>query len=81
MNAENAEDMAAKSQTLAQSSMKLGEAMYKAQEAGGGSDDGMEGTASKPGEPNGPGDAPGPDNIVDAEFEEVEEEEKRNKSA
>jgi molecular chaperone DnaK len=54
---DNAEDIAAKTNTLAQASMKLGEAMYKAQagEADGGSE-------AKP-----------DDGVVDAEFEEVDD--------
>jgi len=57
----DAEAISAKTQTLIQASMKLGEAMYKAQqgEAGGGED----ATAS---------DAGASDDVVDAEFEEVD---------
>jgi len=57
------EDIKAKANALGQASMKLGEAMYKAQ--GGGDDTG--------------GDAGGPgqdDNVVDAEFSEVDDEKK-----
>ncbi len=58
------EDIKAKTNTLAQASMKLGEAMYKASqaEAGGAA---PEGGAAKP-----------EDNVVDADFEEVEDDKK-----
>ena len=58
---DDAEQISAKTQTLIQASMKLGEAMYKAQQEGGategetGSDD---------------------DHVVDAEFEEVDDDKK-----
>ncbi|MES2292868.1 MAG: molecular chaperone DnaK [Pseudomonadota bacterium] len=62
---DDAEDMKAKTNTLAQASMKLGEAMYKASqaEAGGAAPEGGEGP--KP-----------DDNVVDADFEEVEDDKK-----
>jgi molecular chaperone DnaK len=61
---DNAEDIKAKTNTLAQASMKLGEAMYKAQQAAGGE--------AAPG-----GTEPGKDdNVVDAEFSEVDENKK-----
>jgi molecular chaperone DnaK len=57
----DAEAISAKTQTLIQASMKLGEAMYKAQqgEAGGG-------------DAAGASHAGGSDDVVDAEFEEVD---------
>jgi molecular chaperone DnaK len=58
MESENVEAISAKTQTLAQASMKLGEAMYKAQQ--GATGDGAEPEAEKP-----------DDGVVDAEFEEV----------
>src|SRR5687767_115715 len=58
----DAEAISAKTQTLIQASMKLGEAMYKAQQGEAGGDDA---TASD--------DAAGSsDDVVDAEFEEVD---------
>src|ERR1700733_3021896 len=58
---DDAEDIKAKTNALAQASMKLGEAMYKAQQAAG---DGGAGAASG-------GEAPkADDNVVDADFEE-----------
>ncbi len=56
----------AKTQALAQASMKLGEAMYKAQQAQGGE-----------GGPEAGGDAPKDDNVVDAEFSEVDDDKKK----
>ncbi len=53
----DAESIAAKTQTLIQASMKLGEAMYKAQQGEGGDADASEQAAD--------------DGVVDAEFEEV----------
>jgi molecular chaperone DnaK len=58
---DDAEGIKAKTQTLAQASMKLGEAMYKAQEAAAGGAGPAEGGA-KPEE-----------NVVDAEFSEVDD--------
>ncbi len=84
MEGEDAEEIQSKSQSLAQSSMKLGEAMYKAQaeEAGAGPD--MSGMGDGPSADAGDGSGEsmaGGDNVVDADFEEVEDEEKRDKSA
>jgi molecular chaperone DnaK len=61
---DDAEDIKAKTQSLAQASMKLGEAMYKAQQSAGG-----EGATSG-------GEAPKDDNVVDAEFSEVDDNKK-----
>jgi molecular chaperone DnaK len=59
LEGENAEDIAARTQTLMQASMKLGEAMYKEQ-------------ASAAGAGAGPGaGAAADDGVVDAEFEDV----------
>jgi molecular chaperone DnaK len=58
----DAEDIAAKTQTLIQASMKLGEAMYKAQQAEGGADAAAAEAAD--------------DGVVDAEFEEVDDSKK-----
>ena len=61
----------AKLQALTQSSMKLGEALYKAQAAGG--------ESPQPGPQPGshPGAGAGDDKVVDADFEEVDEQKKR----
>ena len=63
----DAEAISAKANTLAQASMKLGEAMYKAQQEGGGSDgpDASGGTGAK-------------DDVVDAEFTEVDDDKKKS---
>ena len=58
---EDADDIRAKSQTLIQASMKLGEAMYG--QGGGDADGGAE-------------DSKADDNVVDAEFEEVDDSKK-----
>ena len=75
MESDDAEAIKAKTDTLAQAAMKLGEAMYKAsQENAEGAPDGMEGMGGKPaadGQPTSDG-APGDDaTVVDADFEEV----------
>ena len=69
LKGDDAEAIAAKTNTLAQASMKLGEAMYKqAQEGGGGSG----------GEAGGGGQK---EDVVDAEFTEVDDDKKNKKSA
>jgi molecular chaperone DnaK len=67
LKSEDEEDIKAKTQALAQASMKLGEAMYKAQAAQGAP--GGEGAA--------PGSAPQDENVVDAEFSEVDDDKKK----
>ncbi len=65
---EDAEEIKAKSQALAQASMKLGEAMYKAQQeqaAPGGPEAGAAGGAAHD------------DSVVDADFTEVDEGDKK----
>ncbi|HXQ52958.1 MAG TPA: molecular chaperone DnaK [Stellaceae bacterium] len=68
-----------KTEALAQASMKIGEAMYKAQQAGatpGGGDGGAApGGPSQAGPPPGGG---GNEKVVDADFEEVDERKKRS---
>ncbi len=69
----------AKTEALAQTSMKLGEAMYKAQQAGPGATGGGGG-----GPETGPSDggtaSGGNDKVVDADFEEVDERNKKRGS-
>ena len=65
VKSDDVEDVKAKTNTLAQASMKLGEAMYKAQQAEGAPG---EGTADGAGKPD--------DNVVDADFEEVDDNKK-----
>jgi molecular chaperone DnaK len=73
MEGDDAERIRDKSNTLAQAAMKLGEAMYKANQGGEGGGD----AAGGPGAAGGGGKNEG---VVDAEFEEVDEDE-RKKSA
>ena len=74
LKGDDAEAIKAKTNTLAQASMKLGEAMYKAQQEGqpgaGGPDAG--GGASPGGEPGKKED------VVDAEFTEVDDDKKKS---
>jgi molecular chaperone DnaK len=65
---ENVEDIKAKTNTLAQASMKLGEAMYKAQQGGGDQGGGEAGGGEEPKKD---------DNVVDAEFSEVDDNKKQ----
>ena len=62
---EDVEAIQAKTQALAEAAMKLGEAMYKAEQEAAG--DGGEGAGEAPA---------GGDNVVDAEFEEVDDDKK-----
>jgi molecular chaperone DnaK len=72
LEGEDKETIDAKAQALAQASMKLGEAMYQASQEG-------EAASSAGGET---GQAEGGEDVVDAEFEEVpEDEQDRKKSA
>jgi molecular chaperone DnaK len=66
LESEDAEAISAKTQTLIQASMKLGEAMYKAQQGEGGGDAG-DATAEA-----------SSDDVVDAEFEEVDGDDKKS---
>ena len=77
MEGEDVDDIRAKSETLAQAAMKLGEAMYKAQQE---EEAASQAEAGAPGAD--PADQGGEDDatIVDADFEEVDEE-RRDKSA
>ena len=79
MESEDTAELQSKSQALAQSSMKLGEAMYKAQADGPEAEMGEAPPEESAGESEDP--AAGDDNVVDADFEEVDDEEKRDKSA
>jgi len=72
LKGDDADAITAKTNTLAQASMKLGEAMYKqTQESAGG-----------PGGPGGAGgDGDKKEDVVDAEFTEVDDDKKNKKSA
>ncbi len=69
MEGEDSEAIKAATATLTQSSMKLGEAMYKASQEGSDDDPMSDGQAEAP-----------EDDVVDADFEEVDDE-KKDKSA
>jgi molecular chaperone DnaK len=60
----DADDIKAKTQTLMEASMKLGQAMYESQQAEGGAAEG-----------DGPADD---DNVVDADFEDVSDDKKKS---
>jgi molecular chaperone DnaK len=64
----DADEMQQKTAALTQAAMKLGEAMYKAQQAEAAGAAGGEGGASEAGEQQ-----PGQEEVVDAEFSEVDE--------
>ena len=72
LKGDDAEAITAKTNALAQASMKLGEAMYKQGEGGGGGDAG--------GPDTGAGGTK-KDDVVDAEFTEVDDDKKNKKSA
>ena len=81
---EDAAEITAKSDALSQSSMKLGEAMYKASQeegaaaAGDAGSDTAEADSAASGSDSAASEA-GDDNVVDADFEEVEEDNKDKK--
>ncbi|MEO5337192.1 MAG: molecular chaperone DnaK [Magnetospirillum sp. WYHS-4] len=64
MDKEDAEEIKARTETLGQAAMKLGEAMYKATQA--------EGAAPEAGPQAGGNEAAGDSKVVDADFEEVD---------
>ena len=69
IKSENVEDIKTKTQTLMQSSMKMGEAIYKAQQAK--PEGGAEGSKASDGEKK--------EDVVDAEFEEVKDSKEEKK--
>ena len=69
----NAEEVKKKTQALVQSSMKLGEAVYKSQQKDAGEKGAQQNQSSKNNEQN-------KENVVDADFEEVKEDKKEDKS-
>ncbi len=75
LQSDDVEAIKAKMERLGQASMKLGEAMYKAEQAapGAGDDEAPSYEADA-----GPQDASG-DNVVDADFEEVEDDDKKDR--
>ncbi|MDF2782562.1 MAG: molecular chaperone DnaK [Geminicoccaceae bacterium] len=75
LDSADVQTLRSKTESLAQLAMKLGEAMYRAQQAEttSGGDGGDGGGASGTG-----GAATGDDNVVDADFEEVEDDRKKS---
>jgi molecular chaperone DnaK len=73
LDSEDADRIKAKTDALAQASMKLGEAMYRAQQGGGG--DGDAGSAA--GGQAGGGGQGASEGVVDAEFEEVDDDQRK----
>jgi molecular chaperone DnaK len=71
LTSENAEEIKSKTEALAQASMKIGEALYKAQQAEQAGAGGPQAGAG------GPHDGGGDDKVVDADFEEVDDQKKR----
>ena len=75
LESEDPDLLKAKTETLQQAAMKLGEAMYKASQGQGGGDAG----SGPAGGPGGGADArPAEEGVVDAEFEEVDDSKKRS---
>jgi len=76
---EDGDAIKAKTEALTQASMKLGEAMYRQQQAGGAGPGAGTGAGGGPGAEAGVGAQKSEENVVDADFEEVDE--NRRKSA
>jgi molecular chaperone DnaK len=76
LKGDDAAAITAKTNALAQASMKLGEAMYKQAQEGQGGPGGPGGAA-----PGGDGSAGKKEDVVDAEFTEVDDDKKNKKSA
>src|SRR5438477_9835393 len=77
LGSDDVEQIKSKTEALAQVAMKLGEAMYKTQQTGGGESGpgGPEGGAGPGG--GGAAGGPGSEKVVDADFEEVDDQKKR----
>src|SRR5437879_5960611 len=77
ISGEDVEQIKSKTEALAQVAMKLGEAMYKTQQTGGGEagPGGPQGGAGPGG--GGAAGGPGSEKVVDADFEEVDDQKKR----
>ena len=79
---EDAAEIGAKMEQLGQAAMKRGEAVYTDAENSDGKSEGMADMAGMAPGGDGPAadeDAPEPDNIVDAEFEELDDEDKNQR--
>src|SRR6202163_2461193 len=77
LDSEDVEQIKAKTEALGQLAMKLGEAMYRAQQAPGGDGGPQGGAGPGAGHPGGSAGGPGGDKVVDADFEEVDDQKKR----
>ena len=77
LESEDVEQIKAKTEALGQLAMKLGEAMYRAQQAPGGDGGPQGGAGPGSGQPGGGAGGPGGDKVVDADFEEVDDQKKR----
>jgi molecular chaperone DnaK len=73
LKSEDVEAIKAKSNALAQAAMKLGEAVYGAQQAPGGGGESAPGAGGEQKKSGGSGD-----NVVDADFEEVKDDKKKS---
>ncbi|UUX52155.1 molecular chaperone DnaK [Nisaea acidiphila] len=80
MEGEDGAEIKAKMEALQQASMKLGEAMYKAQQDAAGGEAGPDMGGDAGGSGGGEGSASS-DDVVDADFEEVDDQNRDNKSA
>ena len=69
LGGEDLEEIKTKTEALAQAAMKIGEMLYQAQQGEGGDTDGG---------PDGDGPSDGGDDVVDADFEEVDDDEKKS---
>jgi molecular chaperone DnaK len=74
LKGEDTEAIKAKTQALAQASMKIGEAMYAGMNKGGGGDD----TGGPGGASGGEAKAKGDPNVVDADYEDVKDDKKKS---
>ena len=80
LGSDDAAQIKAKTEALAQASMKVGEALYKAQQAeqaGAGDGGPSQGGPSQGGPSHGGGGPGANDKVVDADFEEVDDQKKR----
>jgi molecular chaperone DnaK len=73
LESKDLERIRSKTQALAQAAMKIGEAAYKAQAGAGGA----QASPGGAGAAGGPGGAAGNEKVVDADFEEVDDQKKR----
>jgi molecular chaperone DnaK len=69
LGGDDVETIKARTTDLMQASMKLGEAMYQAAQAGGGDD-----------QDQGGGEQPKKDDVIDADFQEVDDQDKKKRA-